>query len=168
MATAQSRFEGDCFFNGNLSARTFTLPAGTVSDPNVQPAAGIQASKLQQQHEPLVALCNYATAAFVVRLPLHCVFGATAEIQEFRVGCAVAAAPGSSITIDLKKNGSSILLAPITLDSTLGAYALRQPTGFSSANLVAGDVLEVAVLTVAGATPPQGVFAQVIVREDPN
>ena len=92
--------------------------------------------------------------------------GATAEIQSVRAGVVVAAVGDSTVTIDLYKNGASILSAPIVLDNTNTAYTEETGT-LSSDDLVQGDCLEVVVTVSAGTgTLPQGLYVEVDVHED--
>jgi hypothetical protein len=70
---------------------------------------------------------------------------------------------GGSCTIDLKKNGTSVLSGAVTLDSTTAAYALKDGTVTTPA-YAAGDVFEVQVASPSG-TKPKGVFARAVLRE---
>lgn len=69
--------------------------------------------------------------------------------------------PGSSasVTVDLKKNGTSILSAVITMTNATPA-ATKQAATISSSSYSAGDWFE-AVLTVSSSTGMQGVNAWV-------
>lgn len=167
MASATTIIQGDVYVNGNLAGKTQTLPANSVGNAQVASLAGIAASKLQHQYDPVYRQESTAAAA-VGRQVLHVVYGATAQILAFRVGAVAAATGNATATIDLKKNGASILTATITLDSTTAAYVLKTPAGFTSTALVAGDVLEAHVTAVNAGTGvlAAGLFAQLLLAED--
>lgn len=162
---ATSRIDGDLYVVGGLAAQTMTLPAAAVSNTNVAAAAAIAATKLQHQHQLTLPLTDHATAQTVVRKAIHKVYGTTGTLIAFKVGVTVAATAGNSIVVDLLKNGSSILTSTVTVDSTVAAYAVATASGFTSASVSTGDLLEVSVTTVTG-TAPKGVHAVLIVQED--
>jgi hypothetical protein len=144
-----------------------TIPSGSVTDDAVKAAAGVQASKLQQRPPRKVNLSDHATAVAASRRQIHYVYGATASILAFGVVASVAAGSASSATVDLKKNGTTILTGTITLDNGTAAFVLKQGV-LASADLVQGDVLEADVTAVAGANVPKGVTAYLWLNEDPQ
>ncbi len=159
---------GDFNINGTLSCSHFAPPAASIGDAAIAGSAGIQASKLQHQHEPTYsqeAATNAASGTYAV----HVVYGATGTVLDFKAGAAVVLTGNDTCTVDLLKNGASILTSPISLASTDTNYVTKTAPGFSSTSLVAGDVLSVKVTAThnAGALP-KGVFAQVDLREDPQ
>lgn len=156
--------EGDLYINGSLTAQTMNVPASAVGNSEVEAAAGIEASKLQHQYEPCFSQAS-ADATAEERV-IHIVKGATGTIVAFRAGFRTAPDASSSCDINLKKNGTTILTAEITLDDTYTAYQLVTPSGFTSTSLVTGDVLSVQVKDIVSSNPPEGVFAQLILRED--
>lgn len=161
-----TRFDEDVFVAGTLAAQNMVLAANAVrNDANVAPGAGIQASKLQHRHQITLPIFPHETDVASTRRVLYVVYAATATILKFAVGVTVAAGATTTVTIDLYKNGSSILLATFDLDNGDAAYDLVEPSGFSSADLAAGDVLEV-VVTLSGANEPKGLFAHLVLNED--
>ena len=159
-------YEDICFFGSVTFAGAMNLPVDSVGDVDVQAAANISASKLEHQYEPVYRQVSTASAA-VDRQVLHIVKGATGSIFDFRVGAVTAAIGDATATIDLKKNGTTILTATISLGSTTAAYILKTPAGYTSTALVVGDVLEVHVTaaTIGTGTLALGLFAQLIIRE---
>lgn len=156
-----NRFEGDTYFAGNVTAQSMTLPASAVTDTAVQAAAGVAYSKLDLSPRVALCLCDHATAVAVTRQQVYRVYGATASLLAFGLVNTVAATSDATATVTLLKNGSTILTGSITLDSSVTAYTFKQPGGYTSTSLVAGDVLEVSVSAVsagAGALP-KGVTA---------
>ena len=80
-------------------------------------------------------------------------------------GVVVQAAGAATVTVDLRKNGTTILSGVITLNNTHVAYAEVAGT-ISSARYVTGDVFEIVLTaTAGGGTLPQGVYVNTIFRE---
>lgn len=158
---------GDVYVDGSLSARIIVLPVNTVNDASVIAATGIQATKLQHQYEQSYKQ-SFANTIAVDRQMIHWVKGATATIVEFRITATTAMVGNATAVIDLLKNGTSILTAQITLDSTTAAFAIKNPAGFTSTALLIGDFLEVNVVSVNAGTGTlaKGFSAELIVRED--
>lgn len=164
---AQSVVEGDLLVRGALVAQSLPIPANAVTDASIQAGAGVQYTKVQQQRSKVLALSDHTVDAAVTRKVIHRVRGATGTLLKFGVGATQAAGASSSATVDLKKNGSTVLTATITLDNTTSGYTLKEAAGFTSAALVTGDVLEVDVTAVSGANKPKGLFAFLETKEDP-
>ena len=164
---ALSTHDGDLYVTGSLVANAMNLPASAIGDTQVQTAANLSASKLEHQHQETVVLCDHATAAAAKRVQMHRVYGATATLIKFGVVASAAAVGDSTITVTLKKNGTSILTASITLDSGTAAFVLKEPAGYTSTALVVGDVLEAEITAVSAGTGtlPKGVACVVVVRE---
>lgn len=162
-----SRFSGDVYFDGSLSARAMNIPANTVDNTDVQTNAGIAATKLQQQRTKTYAQESATTSVSESRV-IHTIYGANATMVSFRAGSVVANIGAATITVDLKKNGVSVLSAPISLNS--GHTARQMVAGtISTPAGVASDVYEVTIVaTAGGGTIGKGVFAELITREDPQ
>lgn len=161
---SQNTFSGNTYIDGNLSAKTFTPPAGSITNNAIAAATGIDATKLDHQYQKIHGQARGAIN-FAERKVLHVVHGATAEVVTFKCGNTVATTAGSSTTIDLLKNGTTILTATTVLNETNTAYTMEAAAGFTSTALVQGDVLEVNV-TVSGGAPGNGLFCLLTVRED--
>jgi len=156
--------EGDLYIRGNLSSQTVTLPQSVVSDSNVAAGAAISSSKLQHQHRLVFAQPN-TTATSETKIVYRC-YGATGTILQVAAGSIAACAGAATITVDLKKNGATVLSAVITLDNANTARVAELGT-ISGSSLVAGDVLEVVtVATAGGGTLGTGLFAVVTLQED--
>jgi hypothetical protein len=162
-----SRQDGDLYVNGALASKSFTPPASCIGDAAVVASAGIQSTKLQQQPVAKYAQPGGSTAV-TERKETHTVYGATAKIASIKAGLIVANIGAATITVDLLKNGSSILTSVITLDNTVAAYGKVNGV-VASPNLVQNDVLEVNVVaTAGGGTIGKGVFAHIVIQEDPQ
>ena len=153
----------DVHINGHLTSKTAAIPAGTVTNAMVNGSAAIACAKIQKPR-----LLEYGTTgtAASATVPIYVCKGATATVQSIRAGSIAIAVGGATVTIDLKKNGSSILTGVITLDTSNTARLLEAGT-VSSPGLVDGDWLElVIVATAGGGTIPTGLLVQVEVFED--
>lgn len=160
-----TRVEGDLYINGNLSSKTATPAAGSIVNASVASNAGISATKVQHQHRHVFTQPN--TSATSETKAIYVCYGATGTVIAFSAGSIAAAVGAATVTVDLKKNGSSILTAVITLDNANTARVVEAGTLTGSTSLVAGDLLEVVtVATAGGGTLPTGVYAVVTINED--
>jgi hypothetical protein len=163
MAVA-SMIQGDQYFNGNVGMKTLSPPAGCITNAAIEALAGIDATKVDHQHRMVYSQPN-TTATSETRMLFVC-YGATGTVIAFRAGSIVAALTTATVTLDLKKNGTSILTGVITLDNANTARVVEAAT-ISSASLVTGDVLEVVITaTAGGGTLPTGVFCSLTVNEE--
>jgi len=159
------RIEEKIYFADTITFKDVVLPAGAVSNDQVAAGAKIAASKLVHKHRKSYGQAG--TAASETRA-IHGVFGATGTVVAFKVGSITPCTGNATITVDLKKNGTSILASAITLDSTKSARTLYAAS-IASAGLVVGDWLEVVVTANAGTgTLGTGLFWQVEIDEDPQ
>lgn len=157
--------DGDLRVRGRVIPDALTLPTSSIGNTQFNPADPLGVANQQHQYVKQLAQAFGAAAASERRV-LHRVYGATATLLDVKAGVVQVAGGAATVTVDLYKNGVSVLSATITLDNTVTAFGTK--TGaFASTALVAGDVLEV-VLTAAagGGTLPQGVFVEVTLKED--
>lgn len=163
---AQTTIDSDLYVNGHIASKTMTPPAGSVTNNSVIAAAGIEATKLEHQFEPVYSQ-EAATVAAADNKVMHVVRGATGDVIQFAAGSVVVAVGDSTATIDLQKNGVSILTAAIVLDNANAVRTLEAAAGYSATTLAAGDVLSVVVTVTPGTgTLPKGLFVRLTVRED--
>lgn len=148
---------GDYFFTGNLRAGSMTAANNSVRDAQVAAGADVGADKLVHRHQCPFDQPN--TAATSETRVIHRCYGATGTIRGFHAGSIVAATGNSTVTVDLRKNGTTVLSAVITLDNANTAR-VAEAGSVSVTTLVQGDVLEVVtVATVGTGTLPTGLFA---------
>jgi len=161
---APTRLEGDLYVNGNLSSKTATPAASSITNASIIAAAGIDATKVDHQHRLVFHQPN-TTATAETRVIYHC-YGATGSVIAIYAGSIAIAVGAATVTVDLKKNGSSILTGVITLNSSNTARVAVAGTLTGSTSLVAGDVLEVVTTaTAGGGTIPTGLFVAITVNE---
>jgi hypothetical protein len=167
---AMSVIDGDLYVRGTVTAGGLNPPNGSVTDAAVQSGAGVQASKLQHQHQPVCVLCDHATNAAPIRKVAHVVRGATATLEEALVGATVAATGNATITTTIKVNGTTIISGGGTmdLDSATVAMGSAPYSAFTTTDLVRGDVVEVEITAVNAGTGtlPKGVYVAFKIRED--
>jgi hypothetical protein len=163
-----ARLEELLYLGGGLvcaSGTSFRPPPGTILDADVSAGAGVQYTKLQQLRPAVYSQNGTAASATI---PIGVVYGATGTLVSIKAGSIAACAGAATITVDLKKNGSSVLTAVITLDNANTARVMEAGT-FSSTSLVTGDFLELVITaTAGGGTLGTGLLVQVRWAEDPS
>lgn len=144
-----------------------TVPASAVGDAEVDATRPITAPKIQQQIHRVYEQGRGASVASKTGEPVHVARGA-GTIVNVSAGVAVAGvtwAGGGQLTVDLKKNGTSVLSALITIDGSTAAFAILTAT-IATATYAVDDVFEVVVTVTAGTgTIPQGLFVRVVFQE---
>lgn len=157
------RIEEDLYFAGHTTFRSVTLPNNTVANAQIAADAAIATTKMRHKHRKGRGQNGTAAAETV---GAHVVVGTTATVVAFQAGSITVCSGNATITIDLRKNGSSILAAPIVLDSTNTARVV-EAASIASAGLVAGDWLEVVVTVNPGTgTLGTGLYWELEVDED--
>lgn len=164
--------DGNTHVNGEFSAKTMSLSAGSVGNAEVKASAAIDATKLIHQI-PLDYQQAPGSNIAAATLDRHIALAAGNIVAIRAAITGVAAGGDREAIVDLQKSTgggafATVLTAPITLDDTA---VLRTAIAgvISSANYVAGDILRF-VITVAGAsgTQPQGLVVTVWLREQPQ
>jgi hypothetical protein len=156
------RFDEDLYVNGNFAAKSMSVPLGAVADAQVAAGAEIATSKLRHKHKKSISQAG--TAATETRA-IHVCAGLTGTAVSFAAGLIAANSGAATVSVDLKKNGTSILTAPISLTTTPAARTLLAGT-ISSGALVVGDWLEVVITaTAGGGTLGTGLFVQLEIDE---
>lgn len=141
-----------------------TLPASVISDNQVASSASIDTAKVKHRHSKHYGQNGTASS---VTIPIH-IARAAGSVVAIEAGSIVANIGAATVTIDLKKNGSSILTGVITLDSGNTARVLEAGT-ISSASYVDGDFFElVIVATAGGGTLATGLGVEVTFNENPS
>lgn len=139
---------------------------GFLEDKHVANDAALQAGKMEHQHRATYAQESATTAAAAKDEVIHVVVGETGVLQAFKAGVVVACVDGATVTVDLHKNGVTVLDAAIVIDDGDAAYAIVAGV-IDTAAVVVDDVLEVVVTVAAGGgTLGKGVFASLDLFED--
>lgn len=142
--------------NGFVQATQFLLASGgTAQLP----------SSMGHQHAKTLSWSGAQSDATQV---IHVVKGATGTIISFCAGSVTPCAGAATCTLDLKKNGTTVLSAVITLNNTHSAYEVVEAT-LSTTSVVTEDVLTVVVDAIDGGYPAgtiQGLFCELRINED--
>lgn len=160
---SQNTLDGDLYVRGLLKADSMILPANGVGDTQVTPAAPLGRTKTKHLHNRLHTQGKGASVVSKTGEPIHIAFAAGTLVQ---VEAAVSVAPltTATVTIDVKKNGVTVLSGTILLDNTTVAYTPVLGT-ISVPAYVAGDFFDVVVTVAGGGTPPQGLAVLAVFEE---
>jgi len=155
--------DGDFLVGGTLYVGSFVPSSGSIRNASVAADAAIAASKLEHQFALTYGTSGTAASATI---PIHCAYGATGDVISIKAGSVAIAVGAATVTVDLKKNGTTVLTGVITLDTGNTAY-IGEAGSILTAPYVAGDTFTlVVVATAGGGTLPTGLFVTVILRED--
>ena len=162
-----NRLEGDFYFSGNVTGRSITPSDSTVTNAKVSADADVDPAKLGHQYKIIRDLCDHATTAAVKRIIVDYTYGVSGTIVAGGVVASVACVGDATITFDIKKNGLTILSGTISLTSATAANTLKEPAGFSSTSVAAGDVIsfEITAVNAGTGTLPKGIAGVLIIRE---
>jgi hypothetical protein len=154
----------DVHVEGRLTAAQMSVPANAIVDASVASDAKIAAAKVC--HRIAARRAQVGTAA-TETVGLH-IATAAGTVHAVRVAVIGAAIGAATVTVDIKKNGTTILTSVVTVNS--GTAARTAVTGLLSVTaFAAGDVFEaVIVATAGGGTLPTGLLAELTVSEDPS
>ncbi|HUW30714.1 MAG TPA: hypothetical protein VM223_03815 [Planctomycetota bacterium] len=158
-----SIIQGDYRYIGTLSMQTLSIPAGTILDAAVNANADIGVAKVRHLHSMTYGANGSAAS---VTIPIHCSYAA-GTIKAVKAGSIVACIGDSTVTVDVKKNGTSVLTGVITLDSDNTARIAEDGTlDTGQVTLAADDLLEIVIVaTVGTGTLATGPFVDVVVEE---
>lgn len=142
-----------------------TLPAATINAGHIVAAAGIEATKIQQQIRRRIEI-EAATTVTTSKRGIHLQQG-VGSLVRFRAYLADANAGAATITVDLLKNGVSVLDAPLSFDSGDADYAILEGVFDTPiAALAADDRFEVDIVaTAGGGTVGKGLVCELIVND---
>jgi hypothetical protein len=159
-----STFDEPVLMRGGLTiVGDFIVPNNSITNEKVASSTVIAATKLAHRHYARVSVAGtVATATF----PIHEAYAAGSIVQ-LVVASIVVAIGAATVTVDLRKNGTTVLSSVVTLNSSSVA---RTPVAgtVSSASYTSGDFFEVVITaTASGGTLPSGLLVQMIVDENP-
>lgn len=158
-------FEEDLFVRGTLVPSAIAMPQNAItSGDQVRAGANIPADKTEQRFFPAWSQPNTAASTETRTLFVARRSGTVNAVLAGSIGVAV----GDAITtIDVKKNGTTILSGIITLDSANTARVVELGTISGGGTFVAGDWYEVVITaTIGTGTLPTGVFVQLEVDQN--
>jgi hypothetical protein len=164
-------FQGNVFVAGTLQCNTFVCPAGSIADAGVASpsagASGIQTSKLNHRY-PITYNQPEGSAATSATVIAWIVKGTASVMIALDAALKVACIGAATITVDLKKNGTSVLTSVITFNNGTPIMTDESATIATAAG-VAGDIFEIVVVaTAGGGTLGQGLFVKALIDEFPS
>ncbi len=142
---------------------TVVFPPASIGDSQINPAAPLAVTKVGHQYMPKLAQV-YGVAATAERRVVHRAKSA-GTVAAFWFGLTVANVGAATVTADLLKNGTSVLSAPVVLNSATVIFVAVSGIVVTAA-YIAGDVFEVSITVAAGGgTLGQGAFAEPTLTE---
>ena len=141
---------GNMVVDGHFSPKTMDIPANTIVDADVASNAALEATKLRHQHRQVYAK-ESGTVAVTERFVVHVARGA-GTVELFEAGSVTLCTVDATITVDLLKNGATVLSSTFVLDT--GNTARVAEVGTLDAAKVAyidGDVFEMDFVAAAAA-----------------
>lgn len=162
------RWPGSMHVAGTLTADEWGLGTSIMKDENVAGDAAISCLKVQQQYIHRYVQDHGAVVA-TKRSPLFVAFG-DGVVTQLDAGLILPNVGAATVTIDIEKNGTTILSATLELDNTNGVREMIAGSiDLDEDNYVAGDFFEIVVTAAAGGgTLGQGLFVRLVTREDPS
>jgi hypothetical protein len=159
-----SQHVGDLDITGNLTVGSIDIPAASIGDDEISPTAAIAASK--QVHRVYAKYQQSGTAVTATAL-LHTAYAAGTALA-VAITTLTVAVGAATVTIDVKKNGTTILSGIVTLDTGNVAYVAETGT-ISVPSYATGDTYSaVVVATAGGGTLPTGLLVELILNENPS
>lgn len=138
------------------------VAAFSITSQDVSPTADLPSSCVRHIFKPSTDFGLSTVSTPVAADKMVYVASGVGTIKGFH-GLVNESGSSASITMDLKKNGASILSAPITITNSTGDMVPVDGVLTSTA-LTSDDVLTV-VLAVSSSTGMQGPFAWVVIEE---
>lgn len=164
-------FGGNVLIQGTLTASGFVAPSGCITPSNIAtPAAGgngIDISKLNHRNKAPYSQPEGTAVVTETRI-IAITHGTVGVIVALNAALKVACVGAATITIDLKKNGTSVLSSVLTFTSSTPAMTAESGTITTTATAI-GDIFELVITaTAGGGTLGQGLYAEAIIDETPN
>lgn len=155
---------GDHLITGKLLPADIEIPNGNIDNDAISSSAGIEPSKLKSSVMDEVFIVGTVTTQTI---PLGGVKGATRTVKNVRVWNITANTSPSTVTVDIKKNGATILASVITLNAATGNNGV-EVAAISDPDGVVGDLYTAVVTAVQSGTYPlaSGVLIQMHSDED--
>lgn len=142
---------------------TLTIDSGSVTNDTISTAAAIDADKMQHCYKPGTNFGFAIGATPTTREEIVFVASQAGTIRAFNALLNVDGS-STSITFDLKRNGTTMLSSVITITNTTGDRTVATGT-LSVTTFSADDVLSIA-MTVTSSTGAQGPFAWIELEEN--
>ena len=156
--------EGDTYVRGNLRTDGFAVPANSIGNTQFNSSDPLATDKQKHQYVAVYSQKHGADVA-AERKTVH-VAHAAGTLAFVYAGMVVPSTGDSTVTVDVLKNGVSVMSGTITLTNAHAAFALVLGT-ISAGVYTSGSVFEVSVTVSAGTgNVGEGVFARLVFREE--
>ena len=142
---------------------TFTLEAGVVVNESIASSAAIDADKMQHVYKPGTGFGFVIGGTPTTREEIVFVASQAGTIRGFGA-LLYDTGTSTSITFDLKKNGSTVLSGVVTITNATADRAVQAGT-LSVTSFAADDVLSIS-MAVSSSTGAQGPFAFIELEEN--
>lgn len=143
---------------------TITYPNGEIVNEHISSSAAIDSDKLQHLHKAGTCFALAIAATPVAREEIVYVCEASAAVVRGFHALLNDTGTSTSVTFDLKKNGTTILSGVVTIAHTDADKTVKDGS-FASTALVAGDILSIQ-LAVSSSTGAQGPYAWAEIDEN--
>lgn len=155
---------GDARIGGAVICQTLDAAQASITNAMVKTNADLGVEKMRHRHVITHAQPN--TTATAETKAIY-VASKAAVVKEVKAGAIAAAIGDSTVTVDVKINGTTVLSSTIGLSSSDTAYVPLDGTINTSADdLTEDQVLTVVITVSAGSgTLPTGVFVSVTIEE---
>jgi hypothetical protein len=159
--------QGNLIINGRVTPKELDYPVGSLTNAGLSPSADLETHKMRHQYRGVHADKSGTTTAAFSAVLFHA--HGTGELKGFRVGNIAPCIGDSTITVDLKKNGSTVLSSTVVLDNANTARVAEIATvNPSLIAYAANDVFEMVVTVSAGTgTLGTGLFGSATFNELP-
>lgn len=155
----------DLTVTGTLKPYSLAAPGRCITDFNMNPSSPISSNKYQPQFKRMYTQ-SYGVAASSDRVVSH-IAKAAGNLYTIRAGLVLPNASTATVTIDLKKNGTTVLAGVLTL--AVGSAYIPINGSIATLPYVANDVFELIITAAAsGGTLGQGLFIDVVYNEQPG
>lgn len=153
--------KGDLIISGGGQ---LTLPASSVGDNNVSAGSPLAVDKTTHQINKTYTQKHGTAVASDPGSVIH-IAGSAGVVQSVKVSVRTIPIGAATVTVDVKKNGTTILTGVVTIDNANVAYT-AETGAITTTAYVNGDFFEVVlVATAGGGTLPQGIGVEVVFRE---
>ena len=167
MAVYASQVHGNLLVTGGIYGLTdIEIPAGLLTDTQISAVAAISASKCERSLRAIAGVAGQVSDGTTIPLAFF-IKGTAATFKHMTCTNRIACAGSSSLTCDVKKNGTSILSSAETLDSGTAAYSENEGS-ISTTTGEDGDYITFEIVATQSGSDAlaYGVFIQLDYDED--
>lgn len=164
-----SQINDSLLVQGNLTVTgSFTPPPNSITTAAFAAAAESRLEATKQVHRHRYTFALAATEEPVNKTQLLGMSLFAGQIKHVRTRHQVAPTADANTTINLRKNGASVLASGTPIDLNAAAGTNVQAGSITTIDYVAGDVFDVVITASAGAgAKGQGLIIELEVEEQP-